>query len=210
MLRNTRQAFTLIELLVVISIIALLVAILLPALKQARQAAKTTACMSQLRQTGIMLHAYAQDNNDNIPPWHLKSNGDRETIEKSKAPGGWIHLGLLYSLGYSTSSDVFICPNQVESPLVKQYGFGGINWGRAGYWYFVGNKGYYQRDNLNFKHESTVVVDFDVWYTESPTFYPDFHHPGGNNALKLGGWVKFVPRQVTEGFSSKWPLIDAF
>jgi len=57
-----RNGFTLIELLVVISIIALLVAILLPALQQARAAAQSIQCMSNTRQWGIGLRAYMADN----------------------------------------------------------------------------------------------------------------------------------------------------
>lgn len=214
MVRRNHHAFTLIELLVVISIIALLVAILLPALKSAREAARTTVCMSQLRQTGIMLHAYGQDYEDHIPPWAKKANGDFWEMEKSKvpphSPPNWIHLGLLYSQKYSTTSEVFICPNQVENPLVTQYGFGGYNWGHAGYWYFAGTKGHYQRDHLTLNSEFAVATDFDLWYTANPTYYPDAHHPGGNNVLKLGGHVKFVPREVTEKLSSYWPAVDRY
>ncbi len=63
----SRRAFTLIELLVVVSIIALLMALLLPALKQARATAWSAACLSNLRQMGIAIQSYAMDNNGYMP-----------------------------------------------------------------------------------------------------------------------------------------------
>jgi prepilin-type N-terminal cleavage/methylation domain-containing protein/prepilin-type processing-associated H-X9-DG protein len=73
------KSFTLIELLVVVAIIAVLVAILLPALSKAREAARLTSCLSNLRQIGIALHEYA-DNNGGWCPYNYAGYG-----------GGWLY-----------------------------------------------------------------------------------------------------------------------
>ena len=70
--RNSKleNAFTLIELLVVISIIALLIALLMPAIKESRRYAKRLSCASNLRQCGIAITAYRGENDGLFPPPH--------------------------------------------------------------------------------------------------------------------------------------------
>ncbi|MAE62696.1 MAG: hypothetical protein CMJ18_00365 [Phycisphaeraceae bacterium] len=70
-----RPGFTLIELLVVISIVALLIALLLPAIKQARRSVHQVNCASSLRQIGILARVYTEENHGNWMPWSATAPG---------------------------------------------------------------------------------------------------------------------------------------
>ncbi len=99
MSRLRNQGFTLIELLVVISIIALLVALLLPALGAAREAANSTKCLGNLRQIGFAFQLYAGDNKDFFP----------SAYQPSWAGPKWFDPGKLGDY-IDQISKVFICP----------------------------------------------------------------------------------------------------
>jgi prepilin-type N-terminal cleavage/methylation domain-containing protein/prepilin-type processing-associated H-X9-DG protein len=71
-----QKGFTLIELLVVIAIIAILAAMLLPALNRAKSEAQSAKCKSNLRQFGLALKMYVDENQQQYPFWHVGEGGD--------------------------------------------------------------------------------------------------------------------------------------
>jgi len=138
--RRHPLGFTLVELLVVIGIIALLISILLPTLNRAREAAKRTACLANLRSIGQLVAMYANQAKGQIPIGCSASTGSfsslpsnyflaRKDSSTSPATVRFVGLGLIYEAGLlgrtggvagsGASNDVseglvFYCPSQIE------------------------------------------------------------------------------------------------
>ena len=140
---NQRNAFTLIELLVVVAIIALLVSILLPSLKEARDLAERSACLGQLHHMGLGFAMYASDNNGCMPMrtgwWSCLYY--RQQVG-SPHRGTWRNHWLLYGAGYVDAFDMFFCvsnPNTIEEPssfaAEQSYNITGHYWYLQDAWY---------------------------------------------------------------------------
>jgi len=106
--KNEKSGFTLIELLVVIAIIAILAAILFPVFARARENARRTSCLSNLKQMGLAVMMYVQDYDETYPRNQQTKDGDATHYNY------WQNL----IQPYTKNEQIFLCPSTTRTSIV--------------------------------------------------------------------------------------------
>jgi prepilin-type N-terminal cleavage/methylation domain-containing protein/prepilin-type processing-associated H-X9-DG protein len=125
-MNSPRRGFTLIELLVVIAIIAILAAILFPVFAQAREAARKTQCVSNVKQLSLGIAMYTQDN-DEMLPQASRNDSCRNAITGVIGDSRWMHQ----IHPYVKNAGVHSCPSDSQRALWDPNACG--NFGDYGY-----------------------------------------------------------------------------
>lgn len=123
------QGFTLIELLVVIAIIAILAAILFPVFSRAREKARQTSCLSNLKQIGLATIMYVEDYDQRTPIINVMFPTPYDATEEALDS---VHSPLVVLGPYCKNEQIFVCPSQIygcptAGPYRMTYGFYGAD-----------------------------------------------------------------------------------
>ncbi len=139
--KATRLAFTLVDLMVSMAVVAILFAMLTPAVRMARNAAQRSACASNVRQQGLASQMYAYDRGGKIPTSVFSAKDSTyqyapsETVLLRVSPASklfvgsgtskniekWDGLGFLYKYEYVEAPEVFYCPRQTSQHTIDRY-----------------------------------------------------------------------------------------
>ncbi len=183
------KGFTLIELLVVIAIIAILAAILFPVFAQARDKARQSSCLSNVKQIATAMQLYADDYDENFP---ASADPDKGTL----IPAGWgtmwdtnEHAVHVQIFPYIKNHKLFVCPSAAKLSQGDRNTYTAGHEGKTYLWnggVFDVSHGKQAMAALN--NPSSIVLAYDtagedVWNRMCPYYHPNGHWWGNANYI---------------------------
>ena len=185
-----RGGFTLIELLVVISIMSLLISILLPSFQRAREDARRTICVSNLKHIGTGLYSYSVDHEDYGPPVmeRLNTEAPRSLISMPawrSGPGKTVNHGKLWP-EYLRDPRVFACPSQKKFSYPSEMERLGVFWVASSYAYAI-HRPAGQKLNMGSVRHLAIASDDFTSYRHAHEGVGKYSHRNGYNVLYTDG-----------------------
>jgi len=218
MIQKSSRSFTLIELLVVIAIIAILAAMLLPALSKAREKARSIKCVNNHKQVALVLRLYADDNHEFVPLSELKSPWkvwhqvliENGYMSQQKYTGTFAWDGSTHKAG----DHMLFCPSMAPCNDDGYYGNIGVSEYVMPTEYYLGDYGKVNGCLMKISQPTSVFwAGCAKYFSMSRDYaphYPQFVHNGGGNFSYLDGHVEWSREgQVpTDKYQLPWTTSD--